>query len=301
MRTRCAFIFLSLSLIIACGSTTNSESGSEKQSTESGSESSSTDQDSGDESAEGTLPSIRKELETGQTSGTSTFDHSTYENLLDQIVKYDQGRVNYSLLAKKEEKLNSYLSRLADANLSNLKSSSQLALLINAYNAYTLKLILNHYPDIDSIKDIEKPWKQQNWEVGGHTLSLDQIEHRLIRPIYKDPRIHFAVNCAAIGCPPLAPFAYKGIEIDEQLDRATKRSLQDESYVTVKNDKLFVVRIFIWYHTDFVAESYNKTADSVPAFVSKYTSSKVQEFIASKDGEPEVGYLEYDWTLNDTE
>lgn len=178
------------------------------------------------------------------------FDHSDYGELLHQHVDYDAARVDYAGLKADESKLDAYLDAIAKADLTKLDDDGKLALLINAYNAYTLKLILENYPGVESIKDLDNPWKSERYKVAGHTLSLDDIEHGLIRPLYKDSRIHFAVNCASVGCPPLAAEPYEGATIDKQLDQATKRTLGDERYARVENDKLKLTSVMNWYRTD---------------------------------------------------
>lgn len=231
-----------------------------------------------------------------QANGTS-FNHSIYDALLEKHVNYENGRVDYKGLKKAEHKLDTYLDKLADANLTKLNRDSTKALLLNSYNAYTLKLIVEHYPDVESIRQLSDPWGTKRYEVGGYTLSLDNIEHNLIRPIYKDPRIHFAVNCASIGCPPLADFAYTGDKIDNQLETATERTLQDENYARLEGDTLYVTRIMKWYGSDFTRKDFEHTEKTLPTFVSKYVSDEMAEQIEAKD--PGVDFLDYDWALND--
>src|SRR5690554_5944218 len=158
------------------------------------------------------------------------FDHSGFAQLLAAHADSAAGRVDYAGLKKDEKKIDAYLKKLDAVDLKTLGPDEKLALLINAYNAYTLQLILENYPGIKSIKDLKSPWKSKRYKVGGHTLSLDDIEHGLIRPVYKDSRIHFAVNCASIGCPPLQAFAFEGDKLDAQLDLAARKTLQDTRY-----------------------------------------------------------------------
>ena len=234
------------------------------------------------------------------SAGAASFDHSRYAEVLDAHVDYDSARVDYAGLAGDEARLDAYLEQLADAELDALNSDAQLALLINAYNAFTLKLILEHYPDLESIKDIDKPWDTRRWELGGHQVSLNEIEHGLIRPIYRDSRIHFAVNCASVGCPPLAPWPYTGTDIDEQLDRAAKRTLGDDRYARVEGDELQVTSLMNWYKPDFVGGEYEPSAESVPAYVAMYGDDEIRELVESED-EPSYSFIDYDWALNDVE
>jgi hypothetical protein len=243
---------------------------------------------------------IVEELGEG-SSGAGEFDHSIYAELLQAYVDYDTARVDYAGLKDDEAKLDAYLDQLKRAQLESLGDDASLALLINAYNAFTLKLILDHYPDLNSIKDIDSPWKTTRWVIGGHKLSLDDIEHGLIRPLYKDSRIHFAVNCASIGCPPLADWPYEGSKIDEQLDLAARRTLGDEHYARVEGDELLLTSVMNWYRRDFVGDEFSPSAESLPLYAARYAGEEVRALVEQKGGEPAVGFIEYDWSLNDME
>jgi hypothetical protein len=240
-------------------------------------------------------------LEKGMESGTKTFDHSAYDELLGEHVRQREGLVDYAGLDEDEEKLDSYLESIASADLASLGREEQLALLINAYNAYTLKLIIENYPEIESIREIDAPWETARYTVGGFELSLDDIEHGIIRPVYKDPRIHFAVNCASIGCPPLRASAYEGADVDEQLDVATQDTLRDERYVRLEGDTLYLNKIFKWYGEDFIDDDFRNSAATVPRFVARYAREEVAELVEKEGGSPTVSFLEYDWSLNDVE
>lgn len=227
---------------------------------------------------------ITAELRRGMQSGDESFDHSTYDALVREHVD-PRGHVDYGALKNDEAKLDAYLRSLARADLESLSTDEQLALLINAYNAFTLRLILDHYPNIESIRDIDDPWTTRRWVVGGHTLSLDDVEHGLIRPLFDDPRIHFAVNCASLGCPPLRRGAYTGAGIDEQLDEATRRALSDPRWARVENGTVKVTKVLDWYGSDF---------DSVPDFVARHASPELGNALKAGDLE----FLDYDWSLN---
>ncbi|MFW5967608.1 MAG: DUF547 domain-containing protein [Persicimonas sp.] len=244
---------------------------------------------------------IVEEMKKGREGGEETFDHADFEALLEDHVVLEERAVDYSSLADDKEELEAYLEKIAQADMAELGADEQLALLINAYNACTLQLILEHYPDIDSIKDISKPWKKARCKVGSHSLSLDEIEHGLIRPIFKDPRIHFAVNCAAKDCPPLRPFAYTGEAIDEQLEKVTNEVLSSETFARVEDEKLHVTKLFEWYGDDFVDSDFEGHASNRAAYVARYADDPVRAFIEEHDGEPPVRYLGYDWSLNDVD
>jgi len=226
------------------------------------------------------------------------FDHAPFDALLAAHVDQDAGRVDYDGFKADEAKLDAYLATIAAAELDQLDERETYALLINAYNAYTIKLILERYPKIKSIRDYKEPWKQVRWEVGGETVSLDAIEHERLRPVYKDPRIHFAVNCASIGCPPLRSEAYTSERLDEQLDAATRATLSNSRYVTVKKGTLYVTRLMEWYGGDFVNPEWEGAGENIAAFVKPYASEEVAALIEEKGGEPRVKFLEYDWNLN---
>jgi hypothetical protein len=241
---------------------------------------------------------IVSELTEGQQSGTATFDHSAFDELLKAHVRVEQGQVDYVGLKADEARLDAYVQAIATVDLRTLGADEQHALLINAYNAYTLKLILEHYP-VGSIRDISNPWKTERYVVGSHTLSLDNIEHNLIRPIFKDPRIHFAVNCAAKDCPPLRAAAYTGAGLDAELEAATRAVLGSSRFVRVDGDRLMVTKLFEWYGGDFTDKSFKGHAATIPAYVARYASPEVKSFIENRNNAPTVRFMDYDWSLND--
>lgn len=242
---------------------------------------------------------IVAQMEEGQQSGTDTVDHSIFDALLGEFVDAATGRVDYAGLKSAETRLDAYLALIAAVSMESLGRDEQLALLINAYNAYTLKLIVENYPGISSIRDLPDPWQDERYVVASHRFSLDQIEHGLIRPIFRDPRIHFAVNCAAVDCPPLRRQAYVGSRINEQLEAATVDVLRSERFVRVKPAGLGLTSLFDWYERDFVDSSFEGNQASVTLYVARYATEEVQEFVIRFYGSPPVEFLEYDWSLND--
>ena len=132
-------------------------------------------------------------------------DNSLYAGLLKKYVK--DGVVNYQGFKKEESVFDKYLKVLEQVDSKILSRNEQFAFYINAYNAWTIKLILSGYPGIKSIKDMgslfKSPWKKKICRIGGKVITLDDIEHNILRPLFKDPRVHFAINCAAKSCPPL--------------------------------------------------------------------------------------------------
>ncbi|MGH9392009.1 MAG: DUF547 domain-containing protein, partial [Vicinamibacteria bacterium] len=154
-------------------------------------------------------------LERGIRAGTASFDHSPWDEILSKYALENGRRFDYAGLKKEEGILRSYLGSLADADLGNLSAPELEARFINAYNAYTIRTILDRVSangdfEIESIRDIEEVFTREAHGVGGFRLSLDNIEHNVLRPTFRDPRLHFAVNCASISCPPLPPDAFEG-------------------------------------------------------------------------------------------
>ncbi len=243
---------------------------------------------------------IIKELDAGKKSGAGDFDHAKFDAYLKSVVDPSSGFVNYELAKSQQGELDAYLESVSTAKLAGLKPEAQKALLINAYNGYTLKLILENLP-IASIRDIDKPWKTRRYKVGGHTMSLDDIEHGVLRPYFLDERIHFAVNCASVGCPPLAAHAFDGSTLDKQLEAATRRTLQDQRYVRVDSDRLVLTNILNWYGSDFTNAAYRGHESTLARYVAKYAAQDVKNFVESKGGDPDISWLEYDWSLNAVE
>jgi hypothetical protein len=167
-----------------------------------------------------------------KTWSSEAVDNSLYATLLVKYVR--DGVVDYQGFKDEEKQLDAYLKRLEQTDTSKLSRDDQLAFYINAYNATTIKLILSRYPEIKSIWDLgsrilrwKSPFKKKIVHVEGRTISLDDLEHGILRPRFKDPRIHFAVNCAAKSCPPLISEPYRGATLDAQLDASTRAFLND--------------------------------------------------------------------------
>ncbi len=238
---------------------------------------------------------VSEEVTRGVQQGTATFDHSELDALLVAHVDAGAGRVDYEALASERPRLDAYLGRVAAATLPSLSAPELEALLINAYNAYTISLMLDHLGEVTSIREIDDPWGAKRYTFGGHTVSLDDLEHGLLRPIFKDPRVHFAVNCASIGCPPLRAGAYTGVEVDAQLEAATRRTLSDERYARWEGGALALTRIMNWYGEDFTREGWSPRSGSVAGFVKRYARA---DLAAKLEEGTSVTWLEYDWAAN---
>lgn len=218
-------------------------------------------------------------------------DNTIYAQLLEKYVH--DGIVNYRGLKTEEQKLDLYLAILNRTKPEKLSKNEQFAFYINAYNAYTIKLILKHYP-VKSIKDtgtfFKGPWRIKFCKIGGKTLTLDHIEHKILRPNFKDPRVHFAINCAARDCPPLLSAPYQGAAIDQQLDAGTRAFINHREKNYLKGNKLWVTRIFKWFSEDF---------DNDPlSFVLAYAEGEFKKNIETDKNRIKVKYLKYDWSLN---
>lgn len=243
------------------------------------------------------------------------FDHSIWDGLLSRhVVEMDQGRktrVNYTDMEQEREQLGDYLDSLAAVTRTRFDAwplSEQLAFLINSYNAWTVELILTEYPQLDSIRDIGflpgAAWRRKIVELFGSQVSLDTVEHEMIRgwDRFQDPRIHFAVNCAAIGCPALRSEAYSGDRLDMQLDSSARQFLADSDRNYLRGNSVYVSRIFDWYEEDF-DRGWNGI-DSVQEFLLRYadaldpTQSQIE---ALREASMRIRYLEYDWRLNDVQ
>lgn len=232
-------------------------------------------------------------VRTALLSGDRGFDHSTWNVLLAAATV--EGLSDYAVFRARHEDLESYLHQLAGVDLSRLSSPHLEALLLNAYNAMTVDSILAH-PDVSSIKEIPGVWDKTKHRLGGFDLTLDQIEHNLLRPFFKDPRIHFAVNCASLSCAPLPPWAYDGDALEEQLEERSRTFLSDPRNVRLEGGELRLSRYLDWYGNDFTASDWQPRADTLSEFVGRYTTPEIATALQS--GTPDIAFLDYDWTLN---
>lgn len=223
------------------------------------------------------------------------FDHThkQFDELLKMHTKVQDGAtvVDYKSIKASPEILKNYLSSLESLNkdeFTKFSSDEKLAFWINVYNAYTIQLIVDHYP-VKSIKDIgsffSKPWSKEIIPLFGKKMTLDEVEHDTIRVDFKEPRIHFAVNCASIGCPSLYREAFQATNLDQQLDAATKFFLNNRSKNKIKGDTVYISKIFKWYGKDF-----KRSHGSVKKFLESYWSE-----VKKTD---DIDYLDYDWGLN---
>ena len=244
---------------------------------------------------------------------SAAFDnsHLQWNELLKQHVKWNAAgtatSVSYAGFAKDRAKLNNYLKALASVSLQEYSKwplIDQQAFLINAYNAFTVELVLTRYPDLTSIKDIggvfSSPWKQKFFSLLGEKRSLDDVEHTLLRgdKRYKEPRIHFAVNCASIGCPALRNEAYTSASLSHQLEDQTIRFLNDKTRnrFDLKTGEYSISKIFDWYGKDF-----ERHTGGTSRFLARYADKinlSAAEVSAVKQEKFKLVYRDYDWSLN---
>ena len=237
------------------------------------------------------------------------FDHShkAWDALLkSQVVLIQGGRasqMNYAGMARDRTALKAYLGNLSgvtEAEFNGWSRSQRMAFLINAYNAFAVEKILTRYPELQSIWDFGKvfgnPFKDDYFRLLGRESHLDRIEHEMLRKpgAYDEPRVHFAVNCASIGCPMLREQAYVAERLEQQLEEQAQRFLSDRTRNRVSADgRLEVSKIFDWFKEDFGSrERY------FARYAKLLTDEPGQQKLVA-EGKAPISFLEYDWTLND--
>lgn len=231
-------------------------------------------------------------------------DYDELRTLLKQNVEVSgqSTKVNYSKIKKNPSILIAVTKRLSAVTPAQFKTwnqNEQISFLINSYNAYTIQLIVDHYP-VKSIRKIGgafgNPWKLEFFSLLGEKMNLDHIEHEILRKKYKEPRIHFALNCASIGCPPLQVEAFESAKLEQQLEAAAKHFIRSSDFnrYVASDNKLYLSSIFKWYGQDFGTE--DQLRDWI---IKRYFDNPTTE-ILKKIKEAKVEYLDYDWSLNET-
>jgi hypothetical protein len=240
---------------------------------------------------------------TTMSAQSPSVDHSAFDALLRSNVV--RGMVNYEAFAKAPE-FKAYLAKLAATDPATLGRTEQLAFWINAYNAYTIQLI-NSHGETASIRNINKtggfikaygPWKEKLAIVGGKAYGLDEIEQDIIRPTYNEPRIHFALVCAAMGCPPLRSEAYVGAKLDAQLDEQAREFLlksPTKNRVDVASRTVYVSPIFVEFR-DYIKD-FGGSKPAVGKFIAKYYAPGAERDVL-QSGDFKTVVTNYDWTLN---
>ena len=237
--------------------------------------------------------------------GGGSVDHSAFTAVLNDHVH--QGRVDYVSI-KKDPRFSRYMDELkASDPEAILGRDNRLAYWINVYNAFTIKVVIDHYP-INSIKDIgtggallgqligQTVWDKKVVTLAGRTYTLNQVEHEIIRPYFKDPRVHFALVCAAKSCPELRNEAYTGDRVDSQLDDQAREFLNDNSKNVIRIDGMTakLSPIFKWFQTDFA-----KDEKGVLDYIASFLSEKDAGLVQSQVQRFSISYLDYDWSLNE--
>ncbi len=232
----------------------------------------------------------------------AVIDHRAWGSLLKRYLVTGADGINrfaYGDVTEADrEALGSYLKSLADTPISSHDRPAQMAYWINLYNALTIQVILDHYPTA-SILDIDispglfsnGPWGKKLVTIEGEKVALDDIEHQILRPIWRDPRIHYAVNCASIGCPNLQPRPFEAETLDRQLDEAAIDFVNHQRAIDTQNGRVVISSIYRWFQKDFGRTDQDILAH-LKAYAAPNLAMKLDDFTSIDDDR-------YDWRLND--
>ena len=232
----------------------------------------------------------------------AVIDHGEWDRLLARFVRAGpdgSNRFAYREVdAEARGRLDAYLDSLARRTISSFSRPEQKAYWINLYNALTVRTVLDRYP-VETIRDIDispgwfsdGPWGAELISVEGEALALDDVEHRILRPIWRDARLHYALNCAAAGCPQLAAEAYTGAAVERQLDLAARAFVNHSRGVEATGDRVLLSRIYDWYADDF-----GDGRDDLFAHLSRFASPALAAILERR---PRIAGYRYDWALND--
>ena len=235
---------------------------------------------------------------------TATIDHAAWDSILKSYVRPGPDGVNrfaYSRVSAADMKnLDTYIDRLAALPISTFNRQEQFAYWINLYNALTIQVVAIHYP-VGSIREIDLkdgssndgPWEPKILEIEGEKISLNDIEHRILRPIWQDPRIHYAVNCASIGCPNLRRDAYVGETVNRVLESAARDFVNNSRAVSFDAGDLIVSSIYIWFRPDFGGSD-----DGILSHLRRYAGPTLKAKLAQIES---IADHRYDWGLNGTD
>ncbi len=235
-----------------------------------------------------------KSTETAKTS----IDHSPWQTILSQYIQRDNGGINRFAYGDVDdnnlELLETYLEYLQQIDPRKYSRKEQKAYWINLYNALTVQVILDNYPltSILSIgEDNKGPWDDVVAEIAGVELTLNAIEHKILRKHWQDPRIHFAVNCASIGCPNLQAQVFTATNSDQLLDKAAKEYLSHPRGAVFENNTLVLSSIFDWYGDDF-GKTQQQRLHTLSTYLPEQRAKELKNY---------TGYIKYhyDWNLND--
>ena len=247
-------------------------------------------------------PNLWSKWQAHDPTATGNLDHSAWSEFLKRhLVLNDEGvaLITYGLVTPVERgRLDEYILRLTKTPIEAFSRDVQLAYWINLYNALTVQVVLDHHP-VEGIRDIKispgifgiGPWDKPLITIGGDALTLNDIEHRILRPIWGDPRLHYVLNCASVGCPNLGSAVYSADTIEEQLDAAARRYVNSERGVRLANGKLSVSKIYDWFIDDF-----GGTEQTVLMHIAIYADPDLKRQLASIG---QISGQHYDWALND--
>lgn len=240
-------------------------------------------------------------------AATEPFSYQNYQQILSTYVD-ENGNVNYKALKENRQnldKFNASLATLSPQSFENWTEKEKIAFWINAYNSLTLLAIIENYPT-KSIRDIPGVWTKLQFNVMGKEVTLDEIEHKILRVQFNEPRIHMGLVCASIGCPLLLQEPYTGDKLDEQLDEQTRKfiALNQNFKIDQQNNQVYLSSIFKWFGEDFIP-SFNAQEKfmgsdkerAVLNFLSQYLNESEQKYLIN--GKYQIKYLDYDWSLND--
>lgn len=234
---------------------------------------------------------------------TAKIDFSAWDTLLKRYVRPGAdgvNRVDYAAFGRSDKAtLSKVIRDLSSLPISTYNRGEQFAYWVNLYNAVTVQVILDHHP-VESIRDVDispglfsdGPWGRELVTVEGEALSLNDIEHRILRPVWRDPRIHYAVNCASIGCPNLATQAYEAERLEVMLEAAAKAYINDPRGVSISGKKVTVSKIYDWFQEDF-----GGSTRSVLAHLKRYAAPALAERLEAIG---DIDDARYDWSLNGT-
>jgi hypothetical protein len=239
-------------------------------------------------------------------ASTTVVDHSSWQRFLDRYLVTDHpsgvNRVRYAEVAPADRReLDSYLDRLQGLAVSGLNRDEQEAYWINLYNAMTVKVVLDHYP-VSSITKISLstglsglfnrgPWDAKTMEIEGQKVSLNDVEHRILRPIWRDPRLHYALNCASIGCPNLQNRAFTADNIGVLLEKGAREYINHPRGVSFEGRRLVLSSIYDWFQEDF-----GGSEEGVLRHLRRYATPELAEKLEGFSGR--ISY-QYDWSLNE--
>jgi len=256
----------------------------------------------------------------GEESKKESFDYESYGYILEKYVDMD-GMVNYSALKADRANLDEFTKHIAEVDekdFARWSDNEKIAFWINAYNALTLKVIIDNYPikpsffasllyPVNSIRQIPGVWDKIRFPVIGNMMTLEDMEHRRLRPNFNEPRIHFALVCASRGCSPLRNRYYSADNLDSQLDGQVDKFLANKNKFRIDeaDETIYLSPIFKWFAEDFeksfggnrIFEKYGKRDSALVNFITRYISEK--QALLLKNNRYDIDYLDYDWSLNE--